>query len=157
ARRLVEPRQRRVREDVVWRELAELLRGFDRAGMLAQVVQRQRHALPGVGKLGIERNRLLVRLHGLVELAVRDQVDGAVEQIPLVGDAGMRTHSAAGRQARIPSHDPMTRATLTPRTPVPRVARVSFEAEVAAAFDAAVATGAPLDFERWTLRIFRHQ
>src|SRR5262249_44342848 len=53
------------------------------------------------------------------------------------------------------SHTP--RATLTPRTAVPRVARVPFEAEVAAALDAAVATESPLDFEGWALRIFRHQ
>ena len=49
-----------------------------------------------------------------------------------------------------------TPATLTPRTPVPRVAGVSFEAEVAAALRAS-ATGSPLDFESWALRVFRHQ
>jgi hypothetical protein len=34
---------------------------------------------------------------------------------------------------------------------------VSFEAEVAAALAASVATGSPLDFESWALRVFRHQ
>jgi hypothetical protein len=34
---------------------------------------------------------------------------------------------------------------------------VSFEAEVAAALTTSVATGSPIDFERWALRIFRHQ
>ena len=34
---------------------------------------------------------------------------------------------------------------------------MSFEAEVATALRSSVATGAPLDFEAWALRVFRHQ
>jgi Acyl-protein synthetase, LuxE len=34
---------------------------------------------------------------------------------------------------------------------------VSFETEVATALRSSVATGAPLDFEAWALRVFRHQ
>jgi hypothetical protein len=46
-----------------------------------------RRALPGICEVGIERDRLLVGLHGVLELGLGDEIDGLVEEIPLVGHA----------------------------------------------------------------------
>src|SRR6187455_2139434 len=49
------------------------------------------------------------------------------------------------------------RSALTPRSPVPRLARMSFEADVAVALREAAAVAGAFDFEAWALRVFAHQ
>jgi hypothetical protein len=71
----------------------------------------------------------------------------------------MGTHSPAARQlgrtgVGEAARSPTARAS---RGGAGYASRVSLEAELAAALRASVATGAPIDFEAWALRIFRHQ
>src|SRR5262249_44713187 len=96
---LVDAREGGVRENVVGRQVAELLRRLDGLVPALEVVQGERQALPRVGELGVAVDRGPVRRDRVLELAVRDQVDGAAEQLPLVGHVGMATHSTARGQA----------------------------------------------------------
>src|SRR5262249_48189437 len=85
ARRLVAPRQRRVREDVVGLELAQSLRRLDRLRMPPEIVQRERETLPAVGEVGVDGDGFAIACDRIVQLAVRDQVHRLVIELVLVG------------------------------------------------------------------------
>src|SRR2546427_3802977 len=93
ARRLVEARQAGVGEDVVGRELAELLPRLDRLRVAAELVVRHGEPVPGVDVAGVEGERLPVLSDRLLEQAFPEEVHGGVVEILLARHAGSVPHS----------------------------------------------------------------
>src|SRR5437870_1227694 len=93
AGRLVEARQAGVGEDVVRRELAELLPRLDRLLVPPELVVRHGEPVPGVDVAGIEGERLPVPGDRLLELAVAEEIDGRVVEVLLRRHGGSVPHS----------------------------------------------------------------
>src|SRR3989454_11148904 len=138
AGRLVEARQAGVGEDVVRRELAELLPRLDRLLVPPELVVRHGEPVPGVDVAGIEGERLPVPGDRFVELAVAEEIDRLVVEVLLAGHCGSVAHSRAPGQAR-------KRGGRAPPSIVWDV-RMPLEADLAAALEAAGRGAPPPDF-----------
>src|SRR2546422_281158 len=146
---LVEARQAGVREDVVGRELAELLPRLDRLLVPPELVERHGEPVPGVDVAGVEGERFPVLGDRFVELAVAEEIDRLVVEVLLAGHCRSVAHSRAPGQAR-------KRGGRAPPSIVWDV-RMPLEADLAAALEAAGRGAPPPDFAAWALRIFAHQ
>jgi hypothetical protein len=96
--RLVEAREGRVRERVVGRQLAEPLprpRSPRRGGQLAE---RHAEAVPRVGELRIDRQRLAVDRDRLLGLPVAEEIGRPVVELVLGRHASMRSPYRRHRQ-----------------------------------------------------------
>src|SRR6266566_1443237 len=146
---LVEARQAGVREDVVGRELAELLPRLDRLRVPPELVERHGEPVPGVDVAGVEGERFPVLGDRFVELAVAEEIDRLVVEVLLAGHCGSVAHSRAPGQAR-------KRGGRAPPSVVWDVP-MPLEAELATALEAAGRGTPPPDFAAWALRLFAHQ
>src|SRR5947208_4958605 len=164
ARRLVEARQAGVGEDVVGRELAELLPRLDRLRVAAELVVRHGEPVPGVDVAGVEGERLPVLGDRLLEQTFPEEVHGGVVEVFLARHVGSVPHSRRHGQGTGPPGSRRRRAEGARdrggwlATPVRRMPRcVTLEEELAAAIEAAGRGAPPPDFAAWALRVFAHQ
>src|SRR5438034_3230690 len=149
AGRLVEARQAGVREDVVGRELAELLPRLDCLLVPPELVERHGEPVPAVDVAWVEGERLPVFGDRLLELALAEEIDRLVVEVLLAGHCGSVAHSRAPRQAR-------KRGGRAPPSVVWDV-RMPLEADLAAALETAGRGAPPPDFAAWALRVFAYQ
>src|SRR6185369_9762559 len=92
ARRLIEAREGGVRERVVGRQLAEPLPGLDRLVVAAELAERHPEAVPRVGELRIDRQRLAVDRDRLLGLPVAEEIGRPVVELVLGGHARCVAH-----------------------------------------------------------------
>src|SRR5213083_2674588 len=85
AGRLVEARQAGVREDVVGRELAELLPRLDCLLVPPELVERHGEPVPDVDVAWVEGERLPVFGDSLLEIALAEEIDRLVVEVLLAG------------------------------------------------------------------------
>src|SRR6185369_10680390 len=83
SRRLIEAREGGVRERIVGRQLAEPLPGLDRLVVAAELAERHPEAVPRVGELRIDRQRLAVDRDRLLGLPVAEEIGRPVVELVL--------------------------------------------------------------------------